>query len=220
MKKVLAVIFLSIFSILSYRYIFLQEKITFNNISKQRILFSSPGDFDGDNSKEYLQLFKSKDKEYTIRVIDGRKRYNYKLNFFVEEFTTQIDDVNGDGKDDFLLFVTKEDKQEMYIFTFQNNTIHQSFYSAELDKLLNIKSINGKYILSYNNSIKTFLTKTSLKLSFYYTDLDFDEAYEGPLFVSQGMIKSMDEKNIKKINTYYYFDRYWNIHLKDFYINQ
>ncbi|EYE88162.1 hypothetical protein Q428_09340 [Fervidicella metallireducens AeB] len=220
MKKVLAVIFLSIFTFLSCKYIFLQEKITFNNISKHRILFSSPGDFDGDNTIEYLQIYKSNDKEYYLRIIDEKTKYTYELNFKAEEFTTQIDDVNNDKKDDFLLFITKEDKQEMYIYTLQSNVIHQSFYSAELEKLLNIKSINGKYILSYNNSVKTFLAKNHLELSFYYTDLDFDEAYEGPIFVSQGIIKSTDERNIKKINTYYYFDRYWNIHLKDFNIKQ
>jgi hypothetical protein len=153
----------------------------------ENILSSIPGDFDGDKYPEYIYIASSDDNKPYIKLIDGDRAFYKELSFKLDNYSSNVQDVNGDDKEDVILYCIEENSQKVYVFSYYKD-LYTLFSPETLDKFVEFNKNKDGYTIICGKFEKKFQSKEDLELKFFYTALDYRE--DGPIFESVGTISS------------------------------
>jgi hypothetical protein len=177
-----------------------------NNLTldkKENIISSIPGDFDGDKYPEFVYTVNSDDGKSYIKLVDGNMVFYKDLNFKLENYTSNVQDVNSDGREDLILYSIYENTQNVYVFSYSNNLL-SIFDPNIITTHIRFDKLNEGYKLSCDELSQTIKSDKKLNLQFYYSDLDYRE--EGPVFDNVGTITDENGKILYTVLTTFRID--------------
>jgi hypothetical protein len=178
----------------------------------ENIISSIPGDFDGDRYPEYIYAINSSDGRSYIKLVDGNITCYKDLNFKLDNYSSNVQDVNGDGREDFILYSIQEYSQNVYVFSYVNDILNIFDPQTISNHVLFSKSEDG-YKVNCGDFNESIQSKEKLNLKFYYTDLDYKE--EGPVFDSVGAITTSSGKIIYTVLSTFRIDSSGKINICD-----
>jgi hypothetical protein len=178
----------------------------------ENIVSSIPGDFDGDKYPEYVYAANSSDGKSYIKLVDGDTISYKDLNFKLDNYSTNVQDVNSDGKDDLILYSIQENTQNVYVFSYLNDILN-ILNPETISNHIAFNKYEDGYKVTCGNLEETIKSKEKLDLQFYYTDLDYKE--EGPVFDSVGTIITSNGKIIYTVLSTFRIDSNGKINICD-----
>lgn len=108
--------------------------------SDMKIIYSAPGDFNGDGKKETIYLLNSPDGKYYLSLRCSNKTCEALLKLNIKIFSAWVEDVDGNKKDDFILSSISGDTPLLYVFTYDEN-IKLIVSPSILKNKINLKNI-------------------------------------------------------------------------------
>jgi hypothetical protein len=173
-----------------------------NSTFKNNMIYSAPGDFDGDKKSEQVCITKF-DSKYYISLLESGKLYNSELEFETENFNSIIQDVNNDNKEDLILNVIQDNCENCYVFSF-NEGLYIVLSPELITKHIDLEKLEETITYNKKNTVSDKITNSAISyVKLYYTEMDYTK--EEPEFISEGVIytKNQSMYNIRissKIN--------------------
>jgi hypothetical protein len=211
MKKVFAVLFFFLFLCGCSKFPASQDKKIILH-SSENIVSSVPGDFDGDKYPEYIYVANSDDGSSYIKLIDGDKAFYKELDFKLDNYTSNVQDVNNDNKEDLIIYYIEENIQNVHVFSY-NNELYNIFNPGMLDRYVSFTQLDDQYKVTYGSNERIIKSKEKLSLKFFYTDLDYKDA--GPVFDSIGTIANSSGRILYTISASFSVDSNNNLNIYD-----
>lgn len=170
---------------------------------KENIISSIPGDFDGDKYPEIVYIVNSEDGKSYIKLIDGNISYYKDLNFKLDNYSSNIQDVNGDEREDLILYSIYENTQNVYVFSYSEELLN-IFNPQAINTLVSFVMLGDGYKVVCGEFERTIKSNEKLNLRFYYSDLDYKS--EGPVFDNVGIITNSNGKIFYTVLTTFKID--------------
>ena len=152
--------------------------------ANENIFNSFPGDFNGDGISEQIYVYKSGNGKPCVKLITKDGNYYKELNDPADNFYSHAADVNGDGKEEFILYISESSHEKMYIIL-----------SPEmLQKEFDLAKIKNGYVFTFGSFEEKLGSdlNDNLTMEFNHTDISYEDSL--PLFIADGIIKSLDKK--------------------------
>lgn len=181
------------------------------SIMEQNVIFSAPGDFDGDKVSENMSIIKKQEGKYELQFTDGSIQYNKELIINLDNYSAYIHDVNCDGKEDFIICVIENNCEDIYAFCHSGNIY--TLYSPEmLNESIKLIKKNNCYMIKCSNFEKKFTSTKDLKLKFYFTDIDYTDW--GPIFEVDGALVDFNDSIVSSISAAFSINRNGDIDIQ------
>lgn len=152
-KVFAALIFLCL--ILGCLKTYFQKSFPLQALTEKEIIYSAPGDFDGDGKSENIYILKSPEEKLYLKLKCINNTYEAKLNLDIKNFSAWIEDVDGNNRDDLIISSISDDIQSLYVF----------IYDKDIKLLISPKiiesKINLKNIIPYANNSNPTNRKSS-----------------------------------------------------------
>lgn len=151
------------------------QKTSFQNIfskhfnSGKEIIYSAPGDFNGDGKSEKIYISKSPEGKYYLKLKCRDKTYEALLNLDIKNFSAWVEDVDGNSKDDLILNSIVNDTPSLYIFTYDEK-IKLLISPKIIENSINLKDITSYISSNYNN--KGPISIDAKQATLFSTDID------------------------------------------------
>lgn len=159
----------------------------------ENIFNSFLGDFNGDGISEHIYVYKSEDGKPCVKLITEGGNYYKELNDLADNFYSHVTDVNGDGKEEFILYISESSHEKMYIFSFTDDL--NIILSPEImQKEFDLAKVKNGYVFTFGSFEKKLDSdlNDNLTMEFNHTDIFYEDPL--PLFIVDGIIKSSDKK--------------------------
>lgn len=181
---------------------------------EQNILYSIAGDFDEDTYPEYMYLIKTKDNLLFLKMLDGSESFSRKLSIKLTNYCADVVDVNNDKKDEYVLYDTNNNVQNLYVFSFNSKELCQIFNPGTIQHKVTLTKIKTGYLIKCGQYKKVIKSTNNLSLNLNYNDMDYDG--DSPTFESIGTITLPNNKILYTLSVQFLFDINNNIIIKDF----
>jgi hypothetical protein len=172
------------------------------------ILYTSPGNFDDDVQMEKISLIKTSEGMMYFKLNNGGHVFQSDTIPFTLNHREIVEDVNNDGIDDIILCAVDENREDLYIFTF-DKSLKTIFSPGIANKYLN--SSAAKTVFS-NLHIYENLSKKDLIYESYCVEVNY--GINSPYFICEGQISSGD-RIVSSINTSVTIDASGEVFMKE-----
>ncbi|CDF57775.1 hypothetical protein TCEL_01689 [Thermobrachium celere DSM 8682] len=166
--------------------------LTKNKIEDNNIIYSCVGDFDGDSRIDSIQLIREGD---VVKIIFKSKRtiktQDIKLN--LSNFYCNVEDINDDGCDDFIINTMDEGTENIFVFTFKDS-ITQVLSPSIINEQINFIKNGNSYTISCGNYKSSIKSKEPLDLKLLYSTTEYTDY--GKAIITEGVL--VNNKNQPK----------------------
>jgi hypothetical protein len=186
MKKVFAVLFLVLLlsGCRSTNMVNKEKPVSF--VDDNSILTISY-DFNKDGRNETIKLIKTSNDGTLIRYADKNRISYTEFPTKCSNFNYSIEDTDGDGYKDLIIFEYFDNAQYIDVFNVKNS-IKLVFSSRDIASKVSIKSLYGRKQLCFGELKSNIINIRKLKLNMYFTDTDSD--LDRTQFISEGTLTS------------------------------
>ncbi|WDC84139.1 hypothetical protein PL321_18055 [Caloramator sp. mosi_1] len=155
-----------------------------NNLYSDNIMYSCIGDFDGDSRVDSIYLIKEDD---TVKIVYKSKRTTktQEIKINTNNFYCNVEDINDDRCDDFIINSIENNVENIYIFTFKD-AIKEILSPSIIHKQINFIKTGSIYTVSCGEYEKQVKSSEDLTLKLIYSATEYTEY--GKAIITEGVL--------------------------------